>query len=215
MERWTIEKIRKGFEKFHKEQARYPTAHELDNYSHLPSSRQIQRKYGGLPELRKTLKLSGPHDFTKGPYSSERTRKINSRGHKCEQEVHKYLENKFGREFVHREYFFTDDRRTRTDFFVFYKGGNFSVDVFYPKDQKNLAGCLNSKMRAHKAKIMIKYPVIFLMMNNDINEEEIEDIVLRKKNALQRNQRVMTLHQFTRWGRGFRPMSHKVSDKKV
>jgi uncharacterized short protein YbdD (DUF466 family) len=204
---WTIEKISAGFEKFKKEHDRYPTALEIDSYAHLPSSKQLQRRFGGLIEIRKQLKLDGPTDFTKGAHSSERARMIGKRAHKVEKGIYDYLVNLFGKPFVHREYFFTDDHRTRTDFFIYCKNGNFSVDVFYPKDKKNLIGCLNSKMKTYGYAIMINYPVIFLMMNEEITAEEINDILERKKNKLHKQQRVMTYEQFEQFCTGKTPLS--------
>ncbi len=196
-ERWTLENLKKGFENFYKIHERYPTTHEIDAFKDLPSSRQIQRKYkGGLPELRKLLKLNGPEDFTRGEHSSNRARTINSRAHAVENKVLDILVAQFGRTCVHREYFFTDDSRTRTDFYVFSKEGDFLVDVFYPKDRHNLIGCLNSKMRTYKDAVENKYQVIFLMMNDQIDEEEISKTLERKKNKIRSNYKVMTLGEF-------------------
>lgn len=197
---WTLEKIAKGFEKFKTEKGRYPTAVEIDECAYLPSSRQIQRRFaGGLPGLRKQLKLSGPEDFTKGAYSSERARLIGKRAHQLEKTVYDYLVARFGKAFVHREYFSTDDRRTRTDFLVYCKNGNFCVDVFFPKDQKNLIGCLNSKMRTYGYAEMREFPVIFLMMNSDISREEIDKILERKKRKLNGRQHVMTMEELRKY----------------
>ncbi len=190
--RWTIEKIAEGFEKFNAEHGRYPTSFEIDQYPDLPSSRQIQRQYGGLPNLRGQLKLSGPQDFTKGEYSSLRAKTIGKRAHQLEKKIYDYLVEHFGVPFVHREYFFVDDRRSRTDFFIYHKNGNFSVDVFFPKDKRNLTGCLNSKMRTYSHGAMIQYPVIFLMMNEEISKEEVMEILSQKRNKLKSFQIVMT-----------------------
>ncbi len=193
---WTLEKLSDGFNKFKSENGRYPTSHEIDNYSHLPSSRQIQRRFvGGLPALRKQLKLDGPEDFTKGEYSSQRALMISKRAHGLEKIIYDFLVKKFGLPFVHREYFFVDDKRTRTDFFIYAKNGNFSIDVFYPKDVKNLINCLNSKMRTYSQSMMLEYPVIFLMMNDAISKEEIQSIIKRKKNKLRTHQQVMTFEE--------------------
>jgi hypothetical protein len=199
---WTLEKIKIGFEAFYKEHNRYPTALEFDTYDELPSSRQIQRRFGGLVEIRKTLKLDGPTDFTKGAYSSERATAINKRANKTEKEVYDYLVDQFGTMGVHREFMFFDDKRTRTDFFVYTKKGNFCIDVFYPKDLHNLVGCINSKMKTYSGDEMLKYPVIFLMMNPDITEEEIEQFVQNKKNKLNAYQKVMTLAQLKQFCKG-------------
>lgn len=182
---------------FFKEHGRYPTSVEIDGYDKLPSSRQIQRVHGGLPTLRKKLGLGGQDDFTKGDYSSKRAVMIGSRAHKLEKEVYDYLVGLFGKPFVHREYFFTDDRRNRTDFFVYYSGGNFSVDVFYPKDVRCLSGCLNSKLKNYQnSNNLIKYPVIFLMMNNEIGDSVVDELLERKKNKLSSYQKVMSFNQF-------------------
>ena len=194
--RWTIEKIKDGFEMFFKEHGYYPTSNEIDDYEKLPSARQIQRVYGGLPALRKKLELGGQDDYTKGEHSSKRSIMVGNRAHKIEKEVYDYLVGLFGKPFVHREYFFTDDRRNRTDFFVYYKDGNFSVDVFYPKDVRCLSGCLNSKLKNYRGSMQIKYPVIFLMMNSDISDETLEKILERKKNKLNSYQNLMSLAQF-------------------
>ncbi len=56
-QKWTVNKIRDGFEKFYELHSRYPTAHDIDDFHLLPSSRQIQRKFGGLTNLRKVIGL--------------------------------------------------------------------------------------------------------------------------------------------------------------
>lgn len=193
---WQLRDIKSGFELFYKEHNRYPTATEVDSFKYLPSSRSIQRSFGGLVVVRKDLELSGQKDFTKGKHSSERAKKINKRAHKIEKQVHEYLVDIFGLESVHREYFFTDDRRTRTDFFIYSKNGNFSVDVFYPADKHNLIGCLNNKMRIYSGDLMLQYPVIFLQMNEMISEEDMMAILKRKKNKLRKYQYLMGYNKF-------------------
>jgi hypothetical protein len=206
---WTEEKIKAGFEKFYAEHDRYPTSGEIDRYASLPSARQLQRMYeGGLPEIRKKLGLKGPHDFTKGAYSSERARTINKRAHIIESEVHTYLIGIFGQTHVHREAFFNDDARTRTDFMINHSKGNFMVDVFYPKDTRNLAGCLNSKLKTYSniSTEVQRYPIVFLMMNSDIGDAAISRLLANKKNKLMANQKVMRLSSFKEYCGGFSRM---------
>lgn len=193
--KWTLEKIKEGFEAFNNEFGHYPTAHDIDGYDKLPTSRQIQRAFGGLIKLREKLGLKEVN-FTKGEYSSNRAHTINQRAYKIEKEVYTYLVNRFGVEFVHREYFFSDDRRTRTDFYVFYNGGNFSVDVFYPKNIKIVNGCINSKLSTYSGLSEMNYPTIFLMMNELIDAEQLRRLVSNKKNKLNKNQLIMTMGEF-------------------
>jgi hypothetical protein len=109
--------------------------------------------------------------------------------------IEKIKTKAFGVQFVHREFFFNDDRRTRTDFYIYSKEGNFSIDVFYPNSIRNLILCLNSKLMSYKG-TNIKYPVIFLMMNDSITSEEIRRAVENKKNKLTENQCVLNFDQF-------------------
>ena len=158
---WTREELSLGLKHFFDTNSRYPTAPEVDAYPYLPSARCIERRFGGLVQLRKQLDLKGQSDFRSGQHSIERARKINSRSHEIERTVYDFLQDMFGKEFVHREYFFTDDRRTRADFFVYDSKKGFCVDVFYPSDRRNLTGCLNSKLKTYHTKYMRQYPVIF------------------------------------------------------
>lgn len=181
---WKIEELRAGLENFYTENNRYPTAPEVDAYTYLPSARSIERSFGGLVELRKALGLETQSDLRHGAHSSARAHKINARAHHIEREVSVYLEGLFGRQFVHREYFFFDDKRTRADFFVYDKSNGFCVDVFYPSDRRNLIGCLNSKLAKYQGPQMNQYPVIFLQMNKELNQKLLDDIIRNKKKKL-------------------------------
>ena len=199
---WLLDDLRDGLEKFYIEHKRYPTALEIDNYSYLPSSRQIQRRFGGLVELRQKLGLQGPVDFTKGEYSSTRARTINKRGNEYEKQVYDYLVKQFGLEFVHREYLFTDDGRSRTDFFIYDASGNFSVDVFYPKDIHSLVGCLNSKASKYLDSNMLQYQVIFLQMNSNIADSRIKRYLAGRKKTLRDFHRLYTWNEFKAFCQG-------------
>ncbi len=201
---WQIKDLKRGFEKFYEMHGYYPASHEIDAFEHLPSSRSIQRKFGGLVRVREKLSLNTSFDLRTGEHSSKRAKEINIRAHKIKKEVYDYLISIFEIEFVHREHFFTDDRRIRTDFFINDVSGNFSVDVFFSKNKRNLIGCLISKMRTYKSISMLQYPVIFLQMNKEISGEEIHEILARKKNKLRKYQRVMILGEFKKFCEGKR-----------
>lgn len=202
---WKLNEIKEGFDLFFESHSRYPTATEFDQFDYLPSSRTVQRRFGGLIALREELNLKGQKDFTKGSHSTNRAKEINTRAHKLKNEVYKYLVGTFGREFVHREFFFTDDKRTRTDFFIYTKDGNFSIDVFYPANRHSLNDCLNQKMRTYSPDLMLQYPVIFVQMNEDITEEAIASIIKNKKNKLQQNQHLMTYGELKKFCKKQKP----------
>lgn len=193
---WTSGELKAGFLHFFEEYKRYPTATEIDSYPYLPSARTIERGHGGLVTLRKKLGLGDDHDFRIGGHSSKRARIINNRAHKVEQEVYQYLVERFGVQFVHREYFFMDDKRTRADFFVHDSLKGFCVDVFYPSTTRNLSGCINSKLTKYQPELMQQYPVIFLQMNKNISQTQINDLLKRKKKSLGKGQTVMDWKSF-------------------
>lgn len=193
---WTEVEISLGLEHFYTENKRYPTSGEIDTYPYLPSARSIQRRFGGLVSLRIKLGLKGPTDFTEGEYSSKRARSIGERAMKLKKRVHRFLVESFGEVNVHREYLFTDDRRTRVDFFIYNKEGNFSVDIFYPKDRHSMVICINSKLRTYSKDLMLQHPVIFVMMNDEISEDDIQSFLNNKKKKLRSYQHVMTYPQF-------------------
>jgi len=203
---WTLEELTSGLKKFYSEHIRYPTAHEVDTYAYLPSARSIERHFNGLVALRKLLKLGSEHDFRSGPHSSQRARNINTRAHKTEQKVYEFIIKKFGKEFVHREFFFTDDKRTRSDFFVDDNNKGFCVDIFYPKDRRNLVGCLNNKLLKYKARYMDQYPVIFLQMNEELEQSILDDLIKNKKKQLLDGQHLMDFNTFEKFTSKRKPL---------
>lgn len=72
--RWTDDELLAGFQNYYESYGHYPSAHEIDAYDYLPSSRSIQRSYGGLPKLRKRLLPAAEHDYTRGPKRSAKAK---------------------------------------------------------------------------------------------------------------------------------------------
>ena len=99
---WDLANIRDGFEIFYEQHGRQPTAFEVDDSEFLPSSRLIQRSYGGLIALRKLL----GHDvtsFSRGKERSGTSKMISQRGRKWELKLESELVKVFGEMFVHVE----------------------------------------------------------------------------------------------------------------
>ena len=193
---WTQEEILAGFEHFYNEYGRYPTANEVDYYTYLPSARTIERNFGGLVSFRKEIKQDGQDDYRKGEHSSKRASTINKRSNTTEFEIYNILIKQFGKEFVHREYLFSYDARTRADFFVYTMNGNFCVDVFYPSDIRNLMGCVNSKIKKYRKPDTLDYPVIFLNLNDTIDPARIRSYITSRKTPIPRNHSIMGKEEF-------------------
>ena len=113
-EQWTVEKIKEGFDRFWSENNRLPTAPEIDQLDYLPSSRQIQRKFGGLEKLRTVLGYEDTH-FGKGAYRSEIANRVNTKGRDTEISLEKILREKFQEVFVHTERIFDDSKNKSSD----------------------------------------------------------------------------------------------------
>ena len=198
---WKIEEVEAGLKHFFEEHQRYPTSTEIDKCAYLPSAKSIQRSFGGLVLTRKNLNLEKNCDFRTGEYSSQRCITINKRNNIIEKNVYDFLINHYGRPFVHREYLFMDDRRTRADFFVYDSKNGFCVDVFYSNDKRNLLGCLNDKLNKYNHTYMKQYPVIFLQMNLDIDQSILDNIVKNKKRKLSEGQYLMGWDTFIKFCR--------------
>lgn len=194
---WSLSELEAGLKHFFEEHGHYPTATEVDSYKYLPSARTIERSFGGLVVVRQKLGLGDNHDFRTGEHSSNRARSINKRAYATERVVYDYLVERFGKQFVHREYFFTDDHRTRADFFVYDSGNGFCVDVFYPASPRNLSGCLNIKLTKYGGLgVFLEYPVIFLQMNESISQTRLDALLKAKKRPLAAGQYLMEWNTF-------------------
>ncbi|OGG69560.1 hypothetical protein A3F27_00365 [Candidatus Kaiserbacteria bacterium RIFCSPHIGHO2_12_FULL_53_13] len=203
---WPMERIRDGLDRFYKENHRYPTATEFDECPYLPRAKTAERRFGGLVALRKQLNIGSEHDLRTGAHSSKRAHTINERAHILEKNVYELLCKQFGKEFVHREYFYTDDHRTRADFFVYDGKDGFCVDVFYASSLKNIGGCLNLKLAKYSQSDLLPYPIIFLQMNEDINQSELNELVQKKKRGLGQKQTLMSWKTFEEFYKSRKPL---------
>lgn len=191
----TVENLKEAFEKFLEENGHYPSSGEINSCWYLPNTKFIDRKFGGLKKLREEIGIKDI-DMRKGSVRGGVCIAINERGREYEEIIHKILCDKFGEIAVHREKIFGDQNRCRSDFFVWSGNGNFVVDVFYPRDIQSMGGCLTNKVKKYDDENMNQFPVIFLMMNNEIPKERIEIYKSRMKKKLLKNQRVMYISDF-------------------
>ena len=204
---WPLERIKSGLERFFKEYGRYPTATEFDEYAYLPRAKTAERKFGGLVALRKQLGLETAHDLRSGAHRSNLAELIGKRAHTEEQKVYDFLTKRFGREFVHREYFYTDDHRTRADFFVYDNTHGFCVDVFYARSLRNVSGCLNIKLKKYaNVAAFMSYPIVFLQVNPEISQMDLDTLVERKKRGLGKQQALMSWDTFVGFCKGRTPL---------
>lgn len=166
---WTLEKTKEGFEKFYEEFERYPMANEVDDFDYLPSSRQIQRNFGGLVSLRRSLGLS-IENYGEGASRSKIATHVNERGVAFEIEVRDYLQEKFNDPFVHIERPVHMNSKDRFDFYVYAKPMNFAIDVFGTTDIRCLIKVMNMKeARYRKVNILKENEKLYFIYFSDFD----------------------------------------------
>jgi hypothetical protein len=206
--KWTKEKIKHGLEEFFKANGRYPSASEIDKYNLLPSSRQIQRKFGGLVNLRSSLGLPDDLlDLTKGHVRSSMARKALSRGTDFEKIIYLLLVSKFGEIFVHAQKPF-NNYTGRVDFFVYAKNYKFGIDVFFAEEFRSFMGCVNIKEKIYEG---VNFDVIFLSVNDAIAQKDIDKFITNKINKLKKNIRIFNLQSFKDFIKGIEPLDYPPS----
>lgn len=185
---WTIEKIKDGFEKFRREHGRLPIAPEIDRLDYLPSSRQIQRKFGGLEKLRSVLGY-GDTNFGKGKYRSQIAFRTNKKGREVELELEKLLRRKFNEVFVHTERIF-DDSKNRVDFFVYSPSGIFGIDVFYTDTTQDLQKNINIKIDKY---LRFPYQLFLVVANPKFSQEQLDLYSRDKRKKLPPNTQILSM----------------------
>lgn len=195
--KWSKTNILEGFHKFIKENNRLPTAHEIDALPYLPSSRQIQRRFGGLQSLRKELGFDVV-SFTQGEARRAIAIEINKKGHEFEYILEQPLIKRFGAAFVHTEKSFSannNDHRNiiRVDFYIYAINGNFAIDIFHCKDKFSLVGSINHKIKVYSA---LNRKIYLVLYSSEYSQEDIDAILARKRVVIPKNIEVVTYQNF-------------------
>lgn len=192
---WTLERVQEGFDRFYESFGRYPTAHEIDDFDYLPSSRQIQRIFGGLINLRRSLGLN-VSDYTKGDMRSKNVIQMNIEGRKCENIVLKFLKEKFGDKFIHIERPVDQEFKVRYDFYVYAKPINFAIDVFRTNDIRNLIGILNIKEKKYRKGENGEDILYFVYFGDNIEKDRIVKWAQKRKIKPFKNWLIMSFEEF-------------------
>ena len=191
-DKWTLDNIRDGFIYYFQINNRYPTAQEIDQFEYLPTSRTIQRSFGGLEHIRTTLNLEITN-FGRGKYRSDLAILANRRGSAAETDLKSLLIGKFGEYFVHIERPFAHSSKRRLDFYVFSPSGNFGVDIFYPKDFISMIKCLNIKERTYGD---YHHKLYLVVANSSLDQDRIDKFLQSKRRHLLENLILVNLETF-------------------
>lgn len=193
---WTKEEVLVGLQYFYQINSRYPTAREIDNFQYLPSSRSIQRQFGGLVVLRKELIPESHSDFTRGTYRSSIAAETWQRAAQYEEEFYDFLCQNFDPVAIH-EHKVMRPGNVSSDYFIYLTPDKGIVlDLFYAKDLYSLRGVVTIKQKRYSS---LPYKVIFILVgNNDIEIQEIRDMLNRRKSPLPKHILVETEYNFKR-----------------
>lgn len=187
---WSRDDVVDGIKKFLEENKRFPKAVEFKSCPYLPTVRSIQRTFGGLIHLKKELGVT--ENYHSGEYRSAIAKKINLRGQDDERRLGTELENIFGEVCVHYQGL-AGSKKERFDFVVFHTKGRFGVDTFFPSDVINLGIIVGNKQKKY---LLFSGPIFFVVMNEEITEDQILQILEKKDNQLRENISVLTHREF-------------------
>lgn len=193
-DRWSIDNLRDGLNYFFDLNGRFPTVKEVDVFEYLPTSRTIQRSFGGMMGLRKTLGLASPVNFSSGETRSNTAREADLRAKKYEEEFYRYLISQVEEMRVH-EHKIIRPGDTAADFFVYKNDSEgIVIDLFYARDMHSLGGVVNIKSKKYTK---VKYPVYFVLVGNkDLSQQTIDEKVGNRKNQLPVHIKVLTENNF-------------------
>jgi hypothetical protein len=183
---WTQERISTGFKKFSDDHQRLPTASEVDRYAYLPSSRYIQRRFGGLEKLRTELGYTDAH-FGKGYFRSTIATEAGERSRILREDLQLVLQTHFGADNVNIEKTFLG--KYRVNFYVHTPAGNFGIDIFYAKTLRTLQSSINIKMKKYTN---FTDPLYLVVANELLHQGELDTYVARKKYPLPANIRLLS-----------------------
>lgn len=143
-----LPKYTKAVHRFIKENDREPTAIDFDTVGYLPSSRTLQRLYGGLPRFRKEVGLK-INNFTKG---KERTKKAKVSMDDClkdETELFLDLLKKYTRKNVSSPARIFQGRGFTADIRLDIDDTIYLIDIFKPNSTHSFKGCVHAKNRKY------------------------------------------------------------------
>lgn len=190
---WTLEQIRDVFKEFKELYGKYPSTLDFDKSDFLPTSRSIQRNFGGVIKLRQALKIDGMQDYTKDEYRSNIAKKTLEQSKKYEDNFY-YLISMIPEIRVH-EHKILRPGRICCDFYIYTsEKQGIAVDLFYAQDAYSLSRIIVYKAKRYSSLSLQVYFV--LVKNTDINQEKINVIVSNKKNLLPKNIQVLTEDSF-------------------
>lgn len=188
---WNLENIREGMERYKILYSKYPSTLDFDMVDFLPSSRLIQRNYGGIVKLKQLLNLDDIHDFTRGEYRSKVASNMYKNAVNQEERFYNYLISKIPEIHIH-EHKILRPGHVCCDFFVYTSSSSgFAIDIFYASDLFNLSRIITNKAKRYST--LGTLPIFFVLVDNsEISQEQVNIMVANKRDKLLQNIAVCT-----------------------
>jgi hypothetical protein len=170
--RWTAEAIKDGIDKFVAANGRMPTARDFDEFTDLPSARQVQRAFGGLVKLRERLGYE-EIDFTKGELRKAIAISANKRGITAEDYFEPVLIEKFGEPYVHVQKRYYKGSKNRYDFLVYAKDRVFGIDIFTTDRAIYIEKNIRHKISRYK-NAPAALDIYFVLVGEEFNAADVD-----------------------------------------
>jgi hypothetical protein len=194
---WTKERVLQALRIYVDTHGRYPSAHEIDDHPHFPSSKHIQRQFGGLVALRKELGILPHNDLTKSTPNQERLGATKHRYDEAHGRLGAILATALAKGTAEADTTLTDDHRTKMEFRVMHATGVTLVTMVAPKDSRTLIGCLRSKERTCTQIGLSGNHIIIVAANT--SREELSTIMKRRTRKLAKHIRIMSEEEIAEW----------------
>ncbi|MBP6917089.1 hypothetical protein KBB76_02735 [Candidatus Saccharibacteria bacterium] len=177
-EQWTKEEIKAGFEYYKELYNKYPSALEIDEFPYLPSSRSIQRTFGGLVKLRKELFPDEVSDYTRGSYRSKIAGQSYLNSTSLEADMFDFLTTHFLEIAVH-EHKVIRPGNVNSDFYIYLNNSTgVVIDIFYAENIRSLISVVNIKVKRYSLisqktlLVVVGKPDIFQSDKNEKNKKK-------------------------------------------
>lgn len=162
---WSKQELLAGLQYFNQQYGHFPSAHEIDAFAYLPTSRSIQRSCGGLVALRRELLPDSVDNFTKGAYRSTRARATYANGRNYEAIFYKFLCEQFAEIAVHEQKLIRPGN-VSSDFYVYLNENiGIVIDIFYAGSMLNLLNVVNIKLKRY---IIVAQETYLIIVGNEV-----------------------------------------------
>ena len=191
--KWDLESLKLSMERFRLEEGNYPSTLDFDKVSYLPSSRYIQRNYGGIGKLKSLLGLEVT-DLRKGENRSLKASKTYRAAQDYEEKFYHYLIQQYEEVSVH-EHKILRPGNICCDFFVYTSSNRgYVIDIFFAQDMYSLARIINIKYKRYSN---LDFKIYFILVGNvSITDEMIRSLQKNKKIIFSKNILIYTEHKF-------------------